>query len=208
MTRALVLGVFLIAAEGAFAHGEEPAKTLFEPPAVGSYELPPIQAVREHELLAPDGSPAPLLALEEGQVALVNFVYTRCTDATGCPLSLAVVQRVDRLLAERPDLGRRTRLVTVSFDPARDTPAEMGKLARHMRPRGDWRFLTPRGDASTRALLRDFGQDTRRLPDERIAHVLKVFLVDSKLRVRNVYSSGFLDTRILLNDLATVLSDG
>ena len=42
-------------------------------------------------------------------------------------------------------------------------------------------------------------------PAERIAHVLKVFLVDGEGRVRNIYSTGFLDLRLLLADLETVL---
>ena len=34
-----------------------------------------------------------------------------------------------------------------------------------------------------------------------------VFLVDGASRIRNVYSTGFLDARILVNDLVTVLSE-
>ena len=39
-----------------------------------------------------------------------------------------------------------------------------------------------------------------------IRHVLKVFLVDGERWVRNVYSAGFLDARILLHDTQTVLA--
>jgi hypothetical protein len=34
-----------------------------------------------------------------------------------------------------------------------------------------------------------------------------VFLVDDSRRVRNVYSSGFLDVRLLVNDALTVLGE-
>ena len=40
-----------------------------------------------------------------------------------------------------------------------------------------------------------------------VSHVLKVFLVDGAGRIRNVYSTGFLDARILVNDLLTVLAE-
>jgi protein SCO1/2 len=50
------------------------------------------------------------------------------------------------------------------------------------------------------SLVSDDGKETGIL-----RHVMKVFLVDSKGDVRNIYSAGFLDSRILLNDLQTVL---
>ena len=39
-----------------------------------------------------------------------------------------------------------------------------------------------------------------------LSHVTKVFLVDADGRVRNVYSTGFLDHRLLLRDVETVLA--
>ena len=40
-----------------------------------------------------------------------------------------------------------------------------------------------------------------------LRHVAKVFLIDGERRVRNVYGSGFLDARILLLDLETLLRE-
>jgi hypothetical protein len=60
-------------------------------------------------------------------------------------------------------------------------------------------------------VLADFGQDAVRLraangdTTGRIRHVLKVFLVDAGGRIRNVYSTGMLDERLVLADLLTVL---
>jgi hypothetical protein len=39
-----------------------------------------------------------------------------------------------------------------------------------------------------------------------LGHVLKVFLVDDTRAIRNVYSTGFLDIRLMLNDAETVLA--
>jgi hypothetical protein len=38
-------------------------------------------------------------------------------------------------------------------------------------------------------------------------HVLKVFLVDHTGAVRNIYSTGVLDPRLVLNDLRTVVGE-
>jgi cytochrome oxidase Cu insertion factor (SCO1/SenC/PrrC family) len=103
--------------------------------------------------------------------------------------------------------------VTVSFDPERDTPEAMGRLATALDPRGRWRFLTAAGTDELALLLSDFGQDAlaERGPEGdwtgRLRHVLKVFLVDARGRIRNVYSTGFLDLRILENDALTVLAE-
>jgi cytochrome oxidase Cu insertion factor (SCO1/SenC/PrrC family) len=178
----------------------------FEAPAAGSYELPPIQRVGEHELLDESGTSAPVLHLAPNEVALVSFVYLSCPDS--CPTATATLAALDAKLAERPALGRRVKLVTVSFDPARDTPERMAALRRGLSPRGRWLFATAASGNALQPVLDDFGQDAMPLTDaaaERIAHVLKVFLVDGQGQVRNIYSTGFLDLRLLLADLETVL---
>ena len=183
---------------------------LFEPPAPGSYELPPIAHVSSYTLLAEDGGPASLPGLGRAQVGVVSFIYRGCADATGCPLALAVLRRLDRELAQQPALAEHVRLVTVSFDPEHDTPERMSELRELMAPKGDWRFLTASSEGAIRLVMQDFGQDAVRLaspegePSPLLRHVLKVFLVDDTRALRNVYSAGFLDWRILLNDIQTV----
>lgn len=187
----------------ALAAAAEPAR--FEPPPPGSYELPPFGRVGPRTLVGPDGAAAPLLELRPGEAALVSFVYLSCPDA--CPLATAVLQQVDRAAAEREDLAGRIALVTVSFDPG-DSPAQMAALARSLSPRGRWRFLAAPSAEAIAPVLADFGQDALAGVDPhspRFQHVLKIFLVDSDGRIRNAYSTGFLDPRILLNDLLTVV---
>lgn len=212
MRTALLALLLLIAVTATAAHDAEEGPPLpYELPAAGSYELPGIDRVADHVLLGSDGSPAPLLELDEGTCAVVSFVYLSCTDAAGCPLSLATLQRLDRALAKSPELGRRVRMATVSFDPGRDRPEQMARARGHLAPRGDWRFLTASNPAQLRPVLEDFGQDAVPLftdAGERsgvMRHVVKVFLVDDAGTVRNIYSTGFLDHRILLRDIETLL---
>jgi cytochrome oxidase Cu insertion factor (SCO1/SenC/PrrC family) len=186
---------------------------LFAPPPPGSYELPAIDRVSERELLDPSGRAAPLLGLAEGQVAVVSFVYRSCADAAACPLSLSVLKRLDAELARLPSLARRVRLVTVSFDPAHDTPEGMDALRRRLAPRSDWRFLTAPSRAAIDPVLADFGQEVawssaQGADPEVASHLLRVYLVDATGAVRNVYGADLLDAEILRNDAATVLGLG
>jgi cytochrome oxidase Cu insertion factor (SCO1/SenC/PrrC family) len=137
---------------------------------------------------------------------VIAFVYKSCHDAEGCPAALAFLQELDRRLAGDPAVAARVRLESVSFDPAHDTPEKLAELRELMAPRGDWRFLVPASSADLGALLRDFGQDVAVLEGGAQRHVVKIFLVDDRLQVRNVYSSGFLDADLVLADVATVTS--
>ncbi len=197
---------------GPHGHGADlgdSSRPRFEPPEPGSYALPPIDRVGAHSLLGITGRPEPLLEIGEGELALVSFVYLSCDEA--CPLSTALLHQLDRALAQTPELARRVELVTVSFDPRRDPPSAMAALRERMAPKGRWRFLTAMDDASLRPVLADFGQDAVWIPGgknapDALRHVLKVFLLDADGAIRQIYSTGFLDVRLVLADLRTLSS--
>ena len=201
---------------GEAAGGPGPAAEtapLFEPPEPGSYELPVIQRVDPHPVLDADGRRTLLPDPASGRIAVVSFVYTACPDARGCPLAFATLDALDEIVAADPELADRVELVSVSFDPERDTPERMRALREALAPRSRWRFLTPAEEGDLGPLLRDFGQDALRLTRETgevspvIRHVLKLFLVDPRGRVRNVYSAGLLDLRLLVADLRTLVRE-
>ena len=203
---ALAVGLTLAAGPASAHEPPAPPPLLYELPPVGSYALPVIQRVSEHWLVDSTGQRAPLLGIAEGELALISFIYGRCHQA--CPLALAVLRSVDRLLADTPALAGRVRLVTVSFDPEADSPERMAELRGNLRPRGRWDFLTASDAGALGPVLEDFGQRVVARPDlapDAIQHVLKIFLVDAGGDVRNIYSSGLLEPLLLRNDAATVL---
>ena len=185
----------------------------YELPAPGSYTLPVVDTVGDHPLLDADGRRTTLFALKRDRCAVVAFVYTSCIEAAGCPLSLAVLERLDRALAADPALARAVTLVAISFDPERDTPERMRVVRGFHAVRTDWRFVTTSGPAELEPLLTDFNQPVAKLRfadgqwSGLFRHVLKVFLLDRDNRVRNVYSAGFLNAPLVLNDVQTVLRE-
>ena len=183
----------------------------YEAPAAGSYALPPIMAAADGEVLLECGDGARLFDLLGDRLVLFSFIYTRCSDLNGCPLANAVLHKLQARLEARPELARAVRLLSMSFDPARDTPAAMREFGRGLgSERVDWRFLTARDRAALQPILDGYGQYTLREFDEtgdytgEIAHTLRVFLIDRERRVRNIYSVSFLHPDILLNDLETL----
>jgi protein SCO1 len=89
----------------------------------------------------------------QGDVLLVTFIYTRCPFPDFCPLVSRNFSQIYASLRNDPSLGPRIRLLSVSFDPAYDTPAVLRKYAETFRqttggnPYGRWQFATvPQND--------------------------------------------------------------
>jgi protein SCO1 len=76
-----------------------------------------------------------------GKVTLLDFIYTRCTDA--CPLLSATYQQTMRKLDDEKLLGSRVMLVSVSVDPTHDSPPVLAEYARQFKADpATWKFLT------------------------------------------------------------------
>jgi cytochrome oxidase Cu insertion factor (SCO1/SenC/PrrC family) len=186
----------------------------FAPPVPGSYALPPIKTAADGRVLDSDGTPHRLHDLLRGKVTLLSFVYTRCADPFGCPLATGALFDLFDASATDPPLRRGLQLLSLSFDPAHDPPARMADygaaaLAQAGEGRCSWRFLTTASEAELAPILDGYGQGIdRRLahePGSTINHLLRVYLIDPSLRVRNIYGVEFLDPRLLLADVRTLL---
>jgi cytochrome oxidase Cu insertion factor (SCO1/SenC/PrrC family) len=122
-----------------------------------------------------------------------------------------VLYRLHGATGNDPELARHLRLVTLSFDPGHDTPATMARYSRvaaTREPRSPWEFLTTASDRQLGPILAAYGQLVQRPPGPAAAaptHLLRVYLIDRRLRIRNIYGLDFLDPRLLLADVRTLL---
>jgi len=188
----------------------------YEPPAPGSYRLPPIQRAVDGKVLDTDGREHNLFDFMNGKCVLLSFIYTGCYDPKGCPLALHVLNAVREKVEENPALSGKVILITLSFDPENDTPDSMRRFADALgfaeaRTARRWFFLTTSSKSELQPLLDGFGQYVVRETDASgrhtggYSHVLKVFLIDSERRVRNIYSTSFLYPDLLLGDIMTLM---
>jgi protein SCO1/2 len=58
-----------------------------------------------------------------GKALLVTFIYTRCPLSDYCPRMSRNFASIDKSLQSDPALYRKTHLLSISFDPAYDSPA-------------------------------------------------------------------------------------
>ena len=185
----------------------------YEVPAPGSYTLPVVKPAADGEVLDPEGKVMRLGELTRGRVTVLSFIYTRCTAARGCPYATGVLMQLHRLSAEDRELASNLRLVSLSFDPGSDTPARMAAysaFAGSVNSASEWNFLTARSQAELQPILDAYGQavDRRANPNDPqgpLYHTLRVYLIDREARIRNIYSSGTLDPRLVLADVKTLM---
>ncbi len=177
----------------------------------GSYDLPRIGGLADAELLDENGEPLELGDLFQGRLTILTFMYLRCGDV--CPLAMTRMADLQLLAAEEPALAKQVQLISLSFDPAYDTPARMAEHGRAMRlpdaGAPEWLFLTSKNEAAIAPVLKAYNQPVGRKadpddPSGPLAHLLRVFLVDGEGYIRNIYSADFLDPRLLMNDLKTL----
>lgn len=67
-------------------------------------------------------------------------IYTDCS--TICPITIAIFRDLQELLGDR--LGSEVRLLSLTVDPARDTPARLAEAAAAIGARDGWLWLTGR----------------------------------------------------------------
>ncbi len=92
---------------------------------------------------------------EDGRVWIVDFVYTRCQ--TVCTTLGSVFQQLQQQIQER-GLEGRVGLLSVSFDPAHDSPESLKAYRDRMRmDPAIWRVLTLSSPLDRRELLDAFG---------------------------------------------------
>lgn len=213
-----LLGCFT-SAPVAFAHEAAPLPALdFNPPSPGTYKLHRIMAAPDGEVLGIDGRSQRLSRFTRNRITLLGFMYTTCVDPDGCPLAYRVFDVLKQTITATHSLRGRVQFVTLSFDPARDTPAVMRQYAgSRVKEEGNglrWYFLTTRSAQHLMPLVEDFGQDIRYVIDRssgkarrELSHVLKVFLIDDTGFVREIYTSTFLHPQVVLNDIETLIME-
>ncbi len=183
----------------------------FTAPAAGSYSLPVLFQAADGQVLDSDGNRINLQQLLGDKYVLLSFIYTSCDDVNGCPLATYVLGQVQKRIVRETSLKDVVRMISISFDSERDTPAVMKNYAAHFNPAGfDWRFLTTASERELQPLLKNYNQSVSKATDEHgnetgnIAHILRVLLLDKQGAVRNIYSVAFLHADTLINDLKTL----
>ena len=100
----------------------------------------------------------------------------------------------------------------ISFDPERDGPDQIKEFTEPVRmdknrdQRLSLQAYTTQNKITLQPLLDGFGQVVDRSEESgQINHLLRMYLIDREGQIRNVYGLGFMDPRLLVGDVETLL---
>jgi protein SCO1/2 len=86
------------------------------------------------------------------RIVALNFIYTDCS--TTCPVVSAIFSKLQSQLGNK--LQQDVRLVSLSINPATDTPDKLKVYAERFHAQSEWRWLTGE-KAQVDALLKGLG---------------------------------------------------
>jgi protein SCO1/2 len=141
-----------------------------------------------------------------GKVCLVSFIFTTCNGS--CPATTHRMGQVQAALKEHgPTRDGRVRLLSITLDPARDTPEVLRKYMQlYDADPASWTFLTGDRDRVNKVVTA-WGMWAKPAANGQLDHPSRVFLVDGQGRVREIYNLSFLKAAWVLDDVELLLKE-
>lgn len=145
-----------------------------------------------------------------GKVVLIGYVYTHCPDI--CPVITYNMKDIQEEFAGSDDF----MLISISFDPKRDTPDVLSDYATNYRlDQQNWQLLTGTPQ-SVESVLKRLNIGTLKSPTRFtesgtpvyfIDHTDRVTLIDEKGQIRRNYSGSELNKEEVVNDIRMLLNE-
>ena len=141
-----------------------------------------------------------------GKVVLVSFVFTTCGGS--CPATTHRMSQVAGALVDAGLLkGDRVRLLSITLDPARDTPEALRYYMKaYAADPAHWTFLTGPHEQVAKVHAA-WGMWAKPAANGQFDHPSRVFLVDGHGRVREIYNLDFFKPASVLEDVQSLLKE-
>jgi protein SCO1/2 len=179
------------------------------PKPIAQLHIPSVgDAVPDFKFINQDNHPISLQQYR-GQALLVTFIYTRCPFPDFCPRLSHQFAEINRQLASDHALYRKTHLLSITFDPAHDTPkvlrayafsccgSKSPSLFQH------WEFAAPR-PADLAAIANFFAVDYQK-DGAAITHSLSTAVIGPDGRIFKWYHDSDWQPSDLIKDAADAL---
>jgi protein SCO1/2 len=206
VTATLVVGEVEAHLETLVKTGSAPLEGEVPPPA--PKVLAPGEQLADAPLVDERGRATPLASFRGHPLAL-TFIYTRCPIPDFCPLMDRHFAAVQKILAGNPVLAD-VRLVSMTLDPAFDTPAVLRTHAARVGANpAVWSFLT--GEPATVAgFSEQFGLYVEHGTSDPgdITHNLRTAVIDPEGRLVKVHTGNSWTPAELVADLEALTAPG
>ena len=138
--------------------------------------------VPEFQLTNQDGQAFDSKSLD-GHIWVADFIYTKCDGP--CPM---MSNQMHTLQTQTANELSDVKLVSITVDPANDTPPVLAAYAKHFKPDfSRWSFLTGDQAKLNEIALNGFHMNA---VDGSMTHSTRFVLVDRNRRIRGYYITG------------------
>ena len=183
--------------------GHAPIVDAAGPPITASQILQPGEVVPDTKLVDEKNASRPLPSLTGHRLAL-TFMYTSCPQPDFCPLMDRNFAAVQNEIKKTPALAD-VRLVSVSFDPAHDTPAVLQAHAKALQAEpAVWHFVTTSPE-DIKAFAAKFGVVAEPSDESPaiLTHNLSTAVIDADGRLVKIRPGNMWTPADLIADLKT-----
>jgi protein SCO1/2 len=162
-----------------------------------------IRTPADFTLTTQDDKPFRLSELR-GKVVLVSFVFTTCNGS--CPATTHRMDLAAHALA-KAGLTEKVHLLSISLDPSRDTPVVLRDYMRlYDIDAKHWTFVTG-SQKQVEKVWSDWGMWARPAANGQLDHPSRVFLLDSRGRIREIYDLQFFRPAWVCEDVQSLLKE-
>jgi protein SCO1/2 len=144
-----------------------------------------------------------------GKALLVTFIYTRCPLSDYCPRMSRNFAAIDKSLRADPTLYGKTHLLSISFDPAYDSPAVLRSYGEaytgnYTKEKFEhWDFAAP-SKADLPKLLEFFDVGATPGPNKTITHSLSTAIIGPDGKIAQWYPTNDWKGEDVLSELKRV----
>src|ERR1700680_1818595 len=184
------------------------ASVMLARPHIASWQTsedPPLAKIApapEFTLTSQDGAQVSLTDFR-GKVVAVTFIYTFCTDT--CPVLTPMMSFVQDRLGS--DFGTKVSFVSITVDPARDTPEMLKEYAQAFGANlAGWAFLTGAPD-TIREVTRRYGVFAAKTADGDVDHSFLTSVIDPRGVLRVQYLGARFDPEEFRRDLLSLVKE-
>jgi protein SCO1/2 len=140
-----------------------------------------------------------------GRTVLLAFIFTTCPGV--CPLISKQMEYLQGKLKSAGLFGRQAVMLSMTIDPETDTAPVLAAYARQYAadPAG-WRFLRE-SEEKTQPVLKAYDEWTRKTRKGEMDHPARVYLIDPRGNIREIYSLAFFNEKQALIDIQTLVAE-
>ena len=142
-------------------------------------------SIPDFEMSNQDGKSLHFAQLK-GKAVLLTFIYTRCPLGDYCPKMSRNFQAIRSMMQNDAAVLDHADFVSVSFDPAFDTPAVLRAYGKNYVGSDDfshWQFVRPKDDTALKAMEQFFNVGATPESNGSLTHSLSTVLIDPQGKI-------------------------